>query len=72
MYSITKTIKKAFSEGGVVGVVGAVSLAVGVYVATQAKRAGIEIEPEWVVTGLTAIGAAVYRGVANWLKNRRK
>ena len=67
MYDIKKTIKKFWREGIAVSVIGVVA----VWLAAQAAKIGIEIEPEWIITGLTAIGAAIYTAVANWWKHRR-
>ena len=69
MYDIKKTIGKIFSEGGAVSVFGVIALSIGTFVAAQAARIGIDISPEWVVIGITAIGAAVWRGLVNWYKH---
>jgi hypothetical protein len=70
MYNINKTLNKVFSEGGAVSILGVVALAIGGFVAQQAAKIGIDISPEWVVVGLTAVSAAIWRGLVNWYKHR--
>ena len=67
-YKASVTAKKSGVEGVVIAVAGTVA----VWVAAKAAGIGIDIDPEWVIVGITAIGAAVVRGVSNWIKNRKK
>ena len=72
MFEIRKTIKKAVEEGSVVAGLGVIALSIGGWVALRAEGVGIELDPEWVATGIIAVSAAIYTGVKNWLKNRNR
>ena len=72
MFDIKKTIKKAIEEGSVVAGLGVIALTIGGWVALKAEGIGVELEPEWFATGIIAVGAAIYTGIKNWIKNRNK
>lgn len=67
MYDIKKTIQKFWREGIAISIIGVIA----VWLAAQAEKIGITLDPEWIITGLTAVGAAIFTAVTNWWKHRR-
>lgn len=68
MYKPSITAKKGTFEGLIIGLIATGSAKL----ATIAQANGINISQDWIMAGLTAIGAGIYKAVVNWYKNRKR
>lgn len=67
-YKAGTTIKKGGIEGIVIGLIAAGSAKL----AAVAQANGVDISADYIMIGVTALGSAIFKGVVNWLKNRKK
>ena len=67
-YQPSTTIKKGGVEGIVIGLIAAGSAKL----ATVAQANGVDISADYIMIGATAIGSAIFKGIVNWFKNRKK